>query len=305
MSRVLAIDLGGTNVRWSWTNSDDDGPDSDGSEPDHGAVQRAAVPPTLDALRALLDSIAATSTGATGAVGAVGVGVPGLVAGDVCTFVPNVAYLEGHDLGGIVEQHLGVRATVANDAHLALLAEATHGAAAGAGDAVLLAIGTGIGSAVLAGGRIVRGSGGAACSFGWACADVADPGDPNHGWLERHAAGPALDAALPDVDGPALVELARAGDPAGRAALEPAMHALGTALAGAVALLAPEVVVVAGGVSGALDVLGAPIRVAMARHLPPHLRHTPLVAGRFGAMATLTGARLAARRGARWWEVVR
>ena len=47
---------------------------------------------------------------------------------------------------------------VANDAHLALLGEACEGAAAGRRDALLLAIGTGIGSAVLADGRIQRGS---------------------------------------------------------------------------------------------------------------------------------------------------
>ena len=81
---------------------------------------------------------------------------------------------------------------------------------------MLLAIGTGIGSAVLSDGRIVRGSHGAAASFGWACADVADPGDDRHGWLERHAAGPVLDAAgaamTPPVDGRGLVAAAIAGN---------------------------------------------------------------------------------------------
>ena len=177
--------------------------------------------------------------------------------------MPNLPYLDGVDLAAITAHVVAV----GNDAHFALLAEATEGAAFERTDALLLAIGTGIGSAVLSDGRIVRGSHGAAASFGWACADVADPGDDRHGWLERHAAGPVLDAAgaamTPPVDGRGLVAAAVAGDAAARAAIDRVGTTLGTALAGAVALLDPGLVIISGGLADAVDALAPSLRAAL------------------------------------------
>src|SRR6185436_5576862 len=87
-----------------------------------------------------------------------------------------------------------LRVGIGNDAQIALLAEARAGAAKGMSDAILLSIGTGMGSAVLANGAIVAGAHGGACSFGWASADADDTGDERSGWLERVASGRALDA---------------------------------------------------------------------------------------------------------------
>jgi glucokinase len=194
-----------------------------------------------------------------------------------------------------------------NDSQLALLAEATHGAAATLSDAILLSIGTGIGSAVLADGRIVKGARGAACSFGWACADVNDPGHDNDGWLERIAAGRALDALattfIDEADGTRLIAAAREGDSRALAAVAMPASAVGTALAGAVALLDPQAVLITGGVADSLDVLAPHVLTAMRRHLPPHLKDVELRAGRFGGRAALIGAAIAGLAGADWRSV--
>jgi glucokinase len=229
-----------------------------------------------------------------------GIGVPGLARGTTCVWIPNLPYLDGLDLAAAFS---GARVALGNDAQFALVAEATAGAAKGLDDAVLLAIGTGIGSAVLAGGQIVTGSGGGACSFGWAAADVEDPGEDVSGWLERHASGRALDAVavrLGLTDGTTLVGAARRGDARALSALEPPMQALGTALAGAVALLDPSVVILAGGVVKSLDVLEPMILAPLRRHLPKHLRGIALKAGQFGARAGLVGAAVAGSRGPEW-----
>ena len=78
------------------------------------------------------------------------------------------------------------------------------------------------------------------------------------------------------------------------------MLALGVALAGAVALLAPEAIIFAGGVADALDMLGPLIQSALVRRLPPHMRGVELRAARFGSQASLVGAAFAATRGAAW-----
>ncbi|MDO8188406.1 ROK family protein [Conexibacter sp. JD483] len=303
MSPVLGIDLGGTRLRAAWSSQPGDAPRALGEEPaprsagDLGArvaayARQLPQPPT-----------------------AIGLTIPGLVDGTVCRWVPNLPYLDGVDLANLLKpvfadpptQHGHVVA--GNDAQLALLAEAADGAASGTRDAILVAVGTGIGSAVLSQGRIARGAHGGACSFGWACADLSDPGDERLGWLERNASGTALDAAGatldPPRDGAGLIAAARAGDAAALRALEPAVAALGATLAGAVALLDPEVVLLAGGVAAATDVLEPLLREQLAPRLPRHLRAVPVRAGAHGPRAGIAGALIAAHRGPTWWELHR
>jgi glucokinase len=285
---ALAIDLGGTNLRAGLAMDDVIEP---------VPLGRWNAPASLDEFRARIETLIAAH-GTT----ELGVCIPGLAHGTVCAWVPNLPFLDGIDLAAMFP---AVRVALGNDAQFALLAEAAGGAARETKNAILVAIGTGIGSAVLADGRILRGEGGAAASFGWACADPSDGGDDAHGWLERTASGTALDriaAGLGVGDGPALVALARGGDEKALAALEPPMTALGTALAGAVALTGSLLVIFAGGAADSLDVLGPLLRPALKRQLPPHLRGIQLSAGHFGTGAALAGAGLAAHGHPIWVE---
>jgi glucokinase len=97
-----------------------------------------------------------------------------------------------------------------------------------------------------------------------------------------------------------LVGRARDGERNALEALTAPMVALGTALAGAIALTGAELVIFAGGVADGLDVLDPLMRPAIVRHLPPHLRGVRLAAGQFGSGGALVGAGLAARRDPVW-----
>lgn len=290
MTRVLAIDLGGTNLRAAVFSGD------------IGALEMSsqeAAPTSLDAFAARVRALCAKA----GAVEALGIAVPGLVEGSVCRWIPNLPFLDGVDIQGLFP---GTRVALGNDAQIALLAEAVDGAAKGISDAILLALGTGIGSAVLANGRIVAGAHGGACSFGWACADVKDHGEERSGWLERVASGRALDALAGRIglaDGRQLIAAAKAGELAAQTLLEVPARQLGTALAGAVGLLDPGVILVSGGISDALDVIAPPLLAALRRQLPPHLRGIELKPGMFGPRAGLVGAALAGQAGSGWRQI--
>ena len=156
MTAVLAIDLGGTNLRAAVYTGDLSALRLLTHET--APIDRAAFADRLAALRAQ-----------AGDIEAIGFAVPGLVEGTTCRWIPNLPYLDGLDMQTLFP---GIRIGIGNDAQIALLAEASAGAAKGMSDAILLSIGTGIGSAVLANGSIVAGSRGGACSFGWACADM-------------------------------------------------------------------------------------------------------------------------------------
>ena len=281
---ILCVDLGGTRLRAALLDARcETEPLGDWPAPADMETFRRRVADLIDAH----------------GVSRIGVAVPGLVSGSVCRWAPNSPYLNGLDLA----RTFGVTVALGNDAQLALLAEAALGAARNASDVILLAIGTGIGSAVLADGRIVRGSGGAAASFGWACADPGDGGDEALGWLERNASGTALDAIARRAgwaDARALIAAARAGERAGLEALEQPCAALGAAIAGAVALMGSQSVIVSGGVADGIDALAPLILPVLKRHLPPHLRDVTLAPARFGARASLIGAGLAAHGHPLW-----
>jgi glucokinase len=281
MSAALGFDLGGTNLRASLVDP--------GRESEPAALGRWLAPPDLATFHRVVAGLIAEH-GAT----RIGVAIPGLASGTTCSWVPNLPYLDGQDLSRLFPSAI---VALGNDAHLALLAEAASGAARGVEEAVLVAIGTGIGSAVLADGRISRGHGGAAASLGWACADPKDPGDGVYGWLERQASGPAFDAIARRIglaDGQALIAAARAGDATASEAIEKPCASLGASLAGPVAMLGVQAVIISGGLTEGVDVLGPLILRTLRPHLPPRLRAVTLMPARFGARASLVGAGLAA-----------
>lgn len=127
----------------------------------------------------------------------VGVGSPGVVddAGVVLT-APNLG-LVGFDLKTALRDALNVPVVVANDANAAVLAEFTFGRAGD--DVILVKVGRGVGSGLLAGGRPLIGSRFAAGEIGHVT--VATDGGPvcscgKVGCLEAWIAVPALTARI-------------------------------------------------------------------------------------------------------------
>ena len=139
--------------------------------------------------------------------------------------------------------------------------------------------------------------GGAGVGGGGRVAGAAG-GAPGRAGRRRAAADPRgrLAFAGGAVDGITLVAAAANGDTAASEAIEAVAAALGRGLASLVAILDPDVIVVAGGVGAIGDPILEPARRAMmaATSGRSHRRETPVVAARFGADAGLVGAAVAA-----------
>lgn len=156
----------------------------------------------------------------------VGVGTPGVVNdhGVVLT-APNFGW-SNVDLEGVLRAELELPVLVANDANAAVLAEYTFG---GSGDDVLLVrVGRGVGSGLLAGGQPMRGSHFAAGEIGHVT--VGTDGGPvcvcgKVGCLEAWLSAPALEARLAEAGGDREAVLADAGERLG-IALAPIVGAL-------------------------------------------------------------------------------
>jgi predicted NBD/HSP70 family sugar kinase len=124
---------------------------------DGSIVQRREVAlPAADAVvQTVVDLARALVAVADAPVLGIGVGAPGVIDDrGVILAAPNFGWV-GFDLAGALQDALSLPVLVANDANAAVLAEYTFG---GAGDDVLLVkVGRGVGSGLLAGGQPMRG----------------------------------------------------------------------------------------------------------------------------------------------------
>lgn len=153
---VLAIDIGGTLLKGAVVTTE-------GTAIAARRVETAAeagpdgVAGQLEQLVRWLSARAASLTGH--APLAAGLVAPGAVDADtgVATFAANIPW-SGLDLRARVRAVLDVPVVLGHDGAAGALAEATYGAAKDAGDFLFVALGTGIGGAVVLDGRPYRGA---------------------------------------------------------------------------------------------------------------------------------------------------
>ena len=232
-------------------------------------------------------------------VAAVGVGAAGFVdvTGRRVMFAPHLSWRD-EPLAARLEARLELPVLLDNDANAALWAEHRFGSAVSASEAVLVTLGTGIGGALLIGGRPYRGYGGMAGEFGHM--QVVPGGRPcecgRTGCWEQYCSGKALARFASDagrsLEGPSLTEAALAGDPVALGAYADVGRWLGVGIANVVAGLDPQLVVVGGGVSAAGELLLAPARVALTETLvaASHRVVPDIVPAALGSLAGAVGA---------------
>jgi glucokinase len=260
---TVGVDVGGTSVRAGVV--DDEGNLLD--------TARTLTPRSDNALEAALAGVIAELAGRH-RIGAVGLALAGFVTPDRrgVRFAPHLSWRDAPVADRIAER-VGLPVVVEHDANAAALAERHYGAAAGAATVVFIAIGTGIGSALLLDGVIYRGAFGVAPELGHL--PVVPDGRPcpcgKNGCWERYCSGTALATTAVEllarngtrspvlrrlvrtdagrVTGQRVAAAAREGDPVAEAALEEMARWLGAGLAIVADVFDPELVVIGGGVS--------------------------------------------------------
>jgi glucokinase len=256
MSYAIGIDLGGTNIKAV-------------AVAEGGEVLAQSNAPTSgeDGATAVAENVARELASLEAEVGrhasAVGLAAPGMVARDgrsMASISGHLEIIEGLDWA---EYLRGRRPALLNDAHAALVGEVWRGAATGARDAVLLTLGTGVGGAILSGGRLLRGRLGRAGHLGHMCLDVDAARDSLGipGTLEEAIGNrtlPLRSAGRFDST-ERLVAAHLAGDAeASRVWLRSVFH-LACAVTNIINALDPEVVILGGGVARAGRALFDPL----------------------------------------------
>jgi glucokinase len=201
----------------------------------------------------------------------------------------------------LVEARLGIPASFSHDVRAAGQAEHRLGAARPYNDVVVMVIGTGIASALFIDGRPYI-AGGYAGEIGHSVVDPAGPlcSCGAHGCLESIGSAGAIARRYQERTGikpsgaKEVLELAKDGDVAAGEVWSDALNALALSIAQLTAVLAPQAVVIGGGLAQAGDALFVPLRERVDALLSFH-RRPELVPASIGENAGLFGAALRAR----------
>lgn len=275
----LGIDLGGTHIR---AMAETAGVRTDMSQDKVALGYEELVVQVADTV----SKHQATRTAVT---------LPGRIWNNQPVWIPNLPFLDGRDFVADIRAHVDTDVTLINDAQAALIAESRDGSAKGCRNAALVAIGTGIGGALLLDGKLFSGHTGTAGSFGWLGARVEDAtdvlGPENSGPWERAAAGtslleitspwPTVEDFLNDFD---------SGDSAAMAAAAEYSRRLSGGFASIASTFDPEKIIVVGGVSSVINRILDSITEKMRVLASPTGRHVEVVVGTLGARAGTVGA---------------
>ncbi len=213
-------------------------------------------------------------------LGGVGLSAPGII--DAEAKVPlsingKYQYMVGVDLGAWGQTTFGLPMVVDNDARMALCGEVGYGVAKGASNAVIMILGTGVGTAAMIDGRLLRGAhqqagilgghmtietNGYRCTCGNRGCVEAEAGSWNMPTIVRNHpdfAGSALGRAEV-LDFRAIVEAHRAGDQVATDVFARLIQCWATGVINLIHAYDPETVILSGGLMKAHDLVLAPLR---------------------------------------------
>ena len=307
---VVAVDLGGTKVASALVAES-----GEILAREHAALGGRAGGDVASLLAGQCDALAARARDrGIDAPAAVGVVVPGIYrAARGTVWAPNIPGWDDYPLRDELQRALGpaMRVVVDSDRAGCILGETWRGAAAGARDAIFLAVGTGIGAGILADGRVLRGHADIAGAIGWLALDRPYLERWTRcGCFEYHASGPGLVNVARDLlertpayrgelreigsDDLSTARLFEAYDRADEIAVrvfDEAVEFWAMATANLVSLFNPETIVFGGGVFGPAVRFLDRIRAEARRWAQPiSIQQVSIVASALGGDAGLYGA---------------
>src|SRR5690606_19832214 len=236
------------------------------------------------ALSALIEK-----AGGIGRMKGIGVGAPnGNYYTGTIEYAPNLPWKGIIPLAKLIENKFSLPVVLTNDANAAAIGEMMYGAAKSMRDFIMITLGTGVGSGIVANGQLIYGSDGFAGELGHTII-IPDgrlhPGTGKKGSLESYASAtgvkytalelldttdvPSLLRDIPreEMDSKKVYGAAIKGDKLAQSIYEYTGRILGLALANAVMFSSPEAIVLFGGLTKAGDLLLKPTREHMEANL--------------------------------------
>ncbi|HUO34290.1 MAG TPA: ROK family protein [Candidatus Acidoferrum sp.] len=291
MHNVFAgIDVGGTRIKIGLA-------EVSGRLLSSEIIETASFHDAGSFLESIASQILSMARAASVLVAAVGIGCPGRInfaSGRIEWLKSKLEFLEGIPLSHRLGELLGCPVACDNDVNTVLAGEMRYGAGRGFQDVVGITVGTGIGGALVLGGRMVRGRNWATGHFGYIS---QDPHGPRHvcgnfGVVEEYSSQSGiareLHRAMEAGESSSLAQLvaggrepdfrdlflaADAGDAVARRLTKRMISELGLLIANLIYAIDPELILIGGGIVGRRSSLVDELRrEAQSRldYLPAH-----------------------------------
>lgn len=301
MNYAIGVDIGGTKIHFALVDK-------------AGRIVRHEIVPTLSefgpehVMQSVLGGIDRLIGQGEEQIAGIGIGSAGQIdfaTGSVSFAVDTLPGWTGTPIKQTVEGRFGLTAYVDNDVNVIAIAEKCFGAGRQYEHYVCLALGTGIGGAVVADGRLIRGTSGGAGELGHSSIHFDGPrcSCGNYGCIEMYASGTGIARiareALGDNDalytsGPSAKEVLadwEAGTPYAVKAMGVVIRALASAISGIIHTFNPQAVIIAGGVAEAGGAFFAELEKEVAERTSPSMwKDCRIVPSYVGADSGVIGA---------------
>jgi glucokinase len=281
---VIGIDIGGTGTKFGIV-------DRDGNvlfSSEISTKKHATVESFIDELYTALSELI-EKAGGTGRIKGIGVGAPnGNFYTGTIEYAPNLPWKGIIPLAEMIQTKFKLPVTLTNDANAAAIGEMMYGAAKGMKDFIMITLGTGVGSGIVANGQLIYGHDGFAGELGHTIV-IPDgrlhAGTGKKGSLESYASATGVrltaiemleknkdksllrDVPKDKLDSKAVYEAAIQGDKTALDIFEFTGKILGLALANAIMFSSPEAIVLFGGLTKAGDLILKPTKEHMEANL--------------------------------------
>jgi glucokinase len=283
---AIGIDIGGTNTKYGLVNHRGQIIEKGELKTDDYPTVESYIDALYTTLQPLIQSASKTKT-----IKGIGIGAPnGNFYKGTIEYAPNLHWKGIIQLTDLVTEKFGLPAMLTNDANAAAVGEMMYGAARGMKDFIMITLGTGVGSGIVANGHLIYGHDGFAGELGHT---TIRPGGRKHwgtdmyGSLEAYcsATGIALTAREmlaksdessllrnyepQEINAKKVFDCAIQGDQLAAEVYRYTGEILGEALANFIMFSSPEAIVLFGGVIKAGDLIMGPTKIHMEKNLLP------------------------------------
>ena len=284
---AIGIDIGGTNTKFGIVNHRGEiSHRGDISTTNHVKIEKFIDDLYENLLPAIKDA------GGEDLIKGIGVGAPnGNYYNGNIEYAPNLPWRGVIQLAKLINKRFNKPCILTNDANAAAVGEMMYGAARGMKDFIMITLGTGVGSGIIANGQLILGHDGFAGELGHT---VIRPGGRLHwgtgmkGTLETYASATGIAITANElldeknkessilrkiprkkIDSKAVFEAAQKGDKIAKEVFKYTGRILGEALANFIMFSSPEAIILFGGVCKAGDLLMKPVKKHMEKNLLP------------------------------------
>lgn len=281
---AIGIDIGGTGTKFGIV-------DRNGNilfSSEISSRNHSQVEDFIDELHAALYELIERA-GGTGRIKGIGVGAPnGNYYSGTVEYAPNLPWKGIIPFAKMLEEKFRLPVVLTNDANAAAIGEMMYGAAKGMKDFIMITLGTGVGSGIVANGKLIYGHDGFAGELGHTIIipnGRLHEGTGKHGSLESYASATGVrltalemlskteeksllrDVPVKKLDSKKVYEAAIQGDHLAKEVFEFTGQILGLALANFVMFSSPEAIILFGGLTKAGDLILKPTRENMESNL--------------------------------------